>query len=153
MIARVYFQIYSYDFELMNSPLRTYQLVDKSTGSLLMDRMLFVISHNDEADPCSVSRMVCVYNYVCEHVHVHIHWEVAGQGQDLEFSKGRVLFIVVVSWPYPTITTFYCFLGQGGGGGGVLPSFDRKNPPPPPPPDPPVQGVYIFAFHQTEMGW
>ncbi len=52
-------QIFSYDFDLLSSPLRTYQLVEGATRALLMDRMLFVISHNDEADPCSVrgSRM------------------------------------------------------------------------------------------------
>ena len=51
-------QIFSYDFDLLSSPLRTYQLVEGATGALLMDRMLFVISHNDEADPCSVSSLV-----------------------------------------------------------------------------------------------
>ena len=47
--------MFTYDFDLLTSPLRTYQLVGGATGCVLLDRMLFVISHNDEEDPCSVS--------------------------------------------------------------------------------------------------
>lgn len=55
MIRFLILQIFSYDFELLNTPLRTYQLMGGATAALLMDRILFVVSHNDEANPCSVS--------------------------------------------------------------------------------------------------
>ena len=39
--------------------MRAYQLVPGATGVLLTDKMIFVISHDDEVDPLAVS--VCVH--------------------------------------------------------------------------------------------
>ena len=59
-------QVYSYDFDLMSPPVRAYQLVPGATGAILTDKMIFVISHDDEIDPLAVSVCVCV----CECVRV-----------------------------------------------------------------------------------
>ena len=48
-------QEYTYDFEVMQSPLRTYQLVAGATGAMLTEKMIFVISHDDEQNQCAVS--------------------------------------------------------------------------------------------------
>lgn len=48
-------QVYSYDFDLSSSPLKTYQLVSGANSTLLTDRLTFVVSHDDSADPCAVS--------------------------------------------------------------------------------------------------
>ena len=39
----------------MQSPLRTYQLVAGATGAMLTEKMIFVISHDDEQNQCAVS--------------------------------------------------------------------------------------------------
>ena len=39
----------------MNNPLRTYQLVTGATGAMLTEKMIFVISHDDEHNQCAVS--------------------------------------------------------------------------------------------------
>ncbi len=55
-------QEYSYDFELQSSPLRVYQLVTGATNALITDRLIFVISHDDDANPCAVSlESFCFY--------------------------------------------------------------------------------------------
>ena len=48
-------QEYTYDFEVMQNPLRTYQLVSGATGAMLTEKMIFVISHDDEQNQCAVS--------------------------------------------------------------------------------------------------
>ena len=54
MYHYVTLQVYSYDLELFNAPVRVHKLVAGVTTALLTDRLLFVISHDDEASPCSV---------------------------------------------------------------------------------------------------
>ena len=39
----------------MHNPLRTYQLVAGATGAILTEKMIFVISHDDELNQCAVS--------------------------------------------------------------------------------------------------
>lgn len=46
---------YTYDFEVMQNPLRTYQLVAGATGAMLTEKMIFIISHDDEQNQCAVS--------------------------------------------------------------------------------------------------
>ena len=47
-------QEYTYDFEVMQNPLRTYQLVAGATGAMLTEKMIFSISHDDEQNQCAV---------------------------------------------------------------------------------------------------
>ena len=39
----------------MQNPLRTYQLVAGATGAMLTEKIIFVISHDDEQNQCAVS--------------------------------------------------------------------------------------------------
>jgi hypothetical protein len=39
----------------MQNPLRTYQLVAGATGAMLTEKMIFVISHDDEQNQWAVS--------------------------------------------------------------------------------------------------
>lgn len=39
----------------MQNPLRTYQLVAGATGAMLTEKMIFIISHDDEQNQCAVS--------------------------------------------------------------------------------------------------
>jgi len=54
LLHSVTLQVYSYDFELVLTPVRVYKLVAGATTALLMDRLVFVISQDDEDTPCSV---------------------------------------------------------------------------------------------------
>lgn len=54
LLHSVTLQVYSYDFELVLTPVRIYKLVAGATTALLMDRLVFVISQDDEDTPCSV---------------------------------------------------------------------------------------------------
>ena len=53
-------QEYTYDFEVMQNPLRTYQLVSGATGAMLTEKVIFVISHDDEQNQCAVSISIII---------------------------------------------------------------------------------------------
>ena len=55
-----FMQAYSYNFDLRLEPLNAYQLLPGATNALLTDRLIYVVSHTDVVNPCSVS-----YMHVC----------------------------------------------------------------------------------------
>lgn len=40
---------------MIHNPLRTFQLVAGATGAMLTDKVIYVISHDDDHDQCAVS--------------------------------------------------------------------------------------------------
>ena len=66
-------QAYSYNFDLRLEPLNAYQLLPGATNALLTDRLIYVVSHTDVVNPCSVS-----YINICMYMYIHVQYSSRG---------------------------------------------------------------------------
>ena len=49
-------QVYHYEFDMTPNLINICQLVNRATNVIMADRLMFVISHNDDVNECTVSK-------------------------------------------------------------------------------------------------